>query len=154
MNLLYKQAEEKDIEAMHNLVLKVFDAFVAPNYIEEGNQEFYKYLDQKAIETRLENNHFIFLCKDQENIVGLIEVRNFNHISMLFVQANYQRKGIAKELLRKALEICKVHNAELKEVSVHSSPNSVAIYEKLGFVKTKEEQEINGIRFIPMVRKM
>ncbi|WP_094603611.1 GNAT family N-acetyltransferase [Sporomusa silvacetica] len=38
----------------------------------------------------------------------------------------------------------------MKEITVNSSPYAVLIYEKMGFVRTDVEQEINGIRFIPM----
>ncbi|HEX8965551.1 MAG TPA: GNAT family N-acetyltransferase [Patescibacteria group bacterium] len=153
-NFSYFKASLTDIDAIYTLVSDVFDQFVAPNYIEEGNQEFYKYLDKNAVNNRLQNNHFIILCKARGKVVGLIEVRNLNHVSMLFVNAAYQGRGIAKQLLSRALEICKKQDPQLKEVSVHSSPNSVVIYEKLGFVKVKEEQIINGIRFTPMILKI
>jgi len=153
-NFSFSKAEENDVEAIHDLVSNVYDEFVAPNYIQEGNQEFYKYLEITAISNRLQNNHFIILCKDDDTVVGMIEMRNFNHVSMLFVDAVYQGRGIAKELLKRALEVCKEQNSEVKEVSVHASPNSVAIYEKLGFMRIKEEQVINGIRFTPMILKI
>lgn len=154
MDFVYSQATQADINEIYQLVMSVFNKFVAPNYVREGNEEFYKYLDKSAITHRLAQNHVILTCKHENTIVGLIEIRNFDHISLLFVLADYQGKGIAKTLLQKAIELCKANNKELKELSVHASPNSVEIYQKLGFVKTKEEQVSNGIRFTPMILKL
>ncbi|MDE2026045.1 MAG: GNAT family N-acetyltransferase [Patescibacteria group bacterium] len=150
MDFTCSQATQEDINEIFHLVIRVFNKFVAPNYIPEGNEEFYKYLDKTDISKRLTQNHFILLCKHDEKIVGLIEIRNFNHISLLFVLETYQGKGIAKELLKKAIEICKSHNPKLKEISTNASPNSVEIYQKLGFTIMKDEQVISGIRFTPM----
>lgn len=153
-DFVYQQAGENDIDAIYQLVSKVFDEFVAPNYFTEGNQEFYKYLDTDAIRDRLYNNHFIILCKDNEQVAGIIEMRNFDHVSMLFVDKAYQGRGIAKQLLKKALDIACEQNPQLEEVSVNASPNAVSIYEKLGFSKTTEEQEVHGIRFTPMTLRV
>ena len=41
-------------------------------------------------------------------------------------------------------------NADVKRVTVNSSPYAVCVYERLGFVKTGEQQEQNGIIYVPM----
>ena len=39
----------------------------------------------------------------------------------------------------------------LTQITVNSSPYAVKVYERLGFMKTGEQQEKNGILFIPMM---
>jgi predicted GNAT family N-acyltransferase len=49
------------------------------------------------------------------------------------------------------LEISLKRSPELQEVSVNSSPNSIQIYERMGFRQKGSEQVKNGIRFTQMV---
>jgi ribosomal protein S18 acetylase RimI-like enzyme len=91
---------------------------------------------------------------DDNTIVGCIEMRAPGHISMLFVQKEHQRKGIASELLRSALEQCQKANPEISQIDVHSSPYAVKIYEKLGFIMNGDERMESGIRFFPRVMKL
>lgn len=43
---------------------------------------------------------------------------------------------------------------EEKTLSVHSTPNAVSAYQKLGFQAKSEEQNINGIRFVTMEKSI
>jgi predicted GNAT family N-acyltransferase len=43
---------------------------------------------------------------------------------------------------------------QAERITVKSSPYAVEIYEKMGFEKVGDEQEIHGIRFIPMMLKI
>ncbi|GHO89785.1 GNAT family N-acetyltransferase [Dictyobacter formicarum] len=148
--ITYTKADESEIEGVYKLVKSVFDQYVAPAYTDQGIQEFYKYIQLPAIKERLHRKYFILLAKVENEIVGVIEIRNYEHVSMLFVSSHYQRKGIANNLLKRAIKICKQYVPNLETISVHSSPNSVHIYKKLGFEKTAEEKETNGIKFTPM----
>ena len=83
----------------------------------------------------------------------MMEIREAHHIAMLFVKPGMQRQGIGRRLVQEAIAYRRTHNLETRQIAVHSSPNSVAAYERLGFHKTGEQQEANGIRFIPMARR-
>jgi len=77
-------------------------------------------------------------------------MRNFNHISLLFVARERQRQGIGRQLLQEVLKIARRYEPELSAVDVHSSPNAVDAYERLGFKAVGPEKLVNGIYFIPM----
>jgi predicted GNAT family N-acyltransferase len=66
------------------------------------------------------------------------------------VDEHYHRQGIARELLKRALEICARNRTDQATITVNSSPNSVEVYQHLGFQATGAEQTKNGIRFVPM----
>ncbi len=136
------------------LVVRVFNDFVAPEYSLEGIQEFQKYVQPTAFLARSRTNHFTLVSIVQDQVVGMIEVRNYGHISLLFVASEYHRRGIAEELWRKALQICYANKSELSEISVNSSSYAVSIYERLGFRPIGNKQVRNGIAFIPMVLKL
>lgn len=140
-------------ELIHKLVKTTFDYDVAPDYSSTGIKEFYKYIVPDAIKERLAHKHFILLAKDHEIPIGLIEIRNNDHISMFFIIPEYQKKGIGKQLLNQSiLRIKKEENVD--SLTVNSSPNAAEAYKKMGFVVTHVQKEINGIRFIPMKLKI
>jgi len=137
-----------------DLVVRVFNEFIAPLYEPEGIQEFMDYVQPDALLRRSMSNHFVLLVTTGREIVGLAEVRDYNHICLLFVDSRFQRRGIGRKLLEKTKELCRGHNPALREITVHSSPNSVPAYEKLGFHRTAAEQVTNGIRFTPMTLEL
>lgn len=83
-------------------------------------------------------------------IAGVIETRDNNYISLLFVDKAFHGQGIAGKLFRKSLLNCKKINPELNKFYVHASPFSVPVYKKLGFTETDLMQEQNGIKYLPM----
>jgi len=84
--------------------------------------------------------------------VGMIEIRDYNHISLLFVDKEFQGEGIARELFTEALKICKLKDKSIVKIYVHASPFSIPVYQKLGFQKTGDMQEQFGIKYLPMER--
>lgn len=85
------------------LAVEVFSEFVAPLYTQDGVSEFLRYIDPDLMSKRAKSNHFVLMAESDNRLVGIIEVRDFNHISLLFVLRESQRKGIAKQLLNEAL---------------------------------------------------
>ena len=132
-----------------DLVRQVFDSNVAPAYPIEGNEEFYRYLKLEDFIKRIQTNHQVFVAKDSTaRIVGVVEIRDSFHISLLFVREDVQRSGIGRALVRQAITVAKAAGAV--SMTVNSSPNAVAGYESFGFRAVADEQIINGIKFIPM----
>ncbi len=142
-----KSGEENEVV---NFVLQVFDEFVAPQYDNEGITEFRKYAHPDALADRLKQGNIVELAVVEGKIAGVIEVHENRHIALLFVEKAHQRQGIARELLSRAIEICRKRKPDLKKITVNSSPNAAGAYHKIGFTDTEGEKVVNGIRFIPM----
>ena len=132
------------------MVHRVFDDSVAPLYSKRGNRSFKKYCDPEEMSHRVNTDHFVLLSLADGYIAGMIEMRRHRHISLLFVDPEFQGKGIGGELLRKAVELCRLTDPHLRELTVNSSPNALGAYERMGFTSTGGEQVISGVRFIPM----
>lgn len=132
----------------------VFNEFVAPGFSQDGIDEFMKFIKPDAIESQLTENYFGFMATLGEEIIGIIEVRNNNHVALFFVDGHFQRKGIGKTLLQKALELCNRNNTEFSKITVNASPNSIMAYETMGFKPADVAQCINGIRFVPMALRL
>jgi GNAT superfamily N-acetyltransferase len=140
-----------DIRNAAHLVAEVFTRDVAPSYKAEGVSEFLRYAAPEALVARSLQGHVALVADDQRHeLVGVAEVRDFSHISLLFVQGVKQRQGIGRALVSRAVQLCRDRNPGGTTITVNASPNSVGAYERYGFVSTGLEQERNGIRFVPM----
>ena len=97
--------EEIKLDNLKNtlyLVEKVFNEFEAPDYSKEGIENFYKFANYNNIKESLNRNLKILIAKDEEKIIGMIAFRDYSHISMLFVDKEYHRKGIGARLVEEA----------------------------------------------------
>lgn len=75
-------------------------------------------------------------------------------ICLFFVAKEFHRKGIGRGLLERAIVQCISNNSNIKAIEVNSSFYAVEAYKKLGFIQTKPEQLVNGIRFVPMIKTL
>ncbi|MEL6221928.1 MAG: GNAT family N-acetyltransferase [Cyanobacteria bacterium J06627_8] len=150
----YRTLSTKDIPEVSKLVARVFNEFIAPEYSSEGVQEFHRYIQPSALRARIQTNHFSLIRLEQDKVVGVIEMRDHHHVSLLFVAPESQQRGIAKDLLRRAVQICRTNEPKLSEITVNSSSYAVPIYERLGFCRVGGRQVRNGIGFLPMMLKL
>ena len=146
-----KQGDETKVS---EFISVVFNQFVAPGFSQDGIDEFMNYIKPDAIENQLKENYFAFIATLGEEILGVIEVRDNDHVALFFVDGRFQRKGIGKKLLQIALELCSSIDSKVSKITVNASPNSITAYETLGFEITDVEQCKNGIRFVPMVLRL
>ena len=143
--------EEDEIAQAHALVSAVFDEFVAPLFSDEGIRELKAFIAPHKLMERLKTNSFMLAAEIGGELVGVIGVRDWNHVFLLFIRGDQQGKGIAKSLLAESLQRCQEAKPDLATVTVNSSPNAVGAYRRMSFIPTSEEQLTNGIRYIPMM---
>lgn len=153
-DLWFRLMQSGEETRVSDLVFRVFDEFVAPDFPPEGVEEFLRYIQPDVLRQRSATNHFALLAELGDEVVGVIELRDCEHISLYFVDRAHMGRGIGNELWRRALAICRRERPDLAEISVNSSLYAVPIYERLGFRQTKPEQMVNGIRFVPMVMEL
>lgn len=152
--ITYRVIEPGEEKKVSELVLESFGEFIRHEYSQEGVDEFRRYAQPEALEERSRADHCVLVATVKDRIAGVIEIRQHDHISLLFVERRLQRKGIAKDLLQKALEVMRTAKPDLERVTVNSSRYGVPVYEKLGFHQTGPERTVNGIAFIPMVLRL
>ena len=140
---------ENEYEAAKALVGRVFDAYVAPEYSQEGVETFYTFLRAIGTPSRKgEPSVQLFGYFMRSALAGVVAMRECTHIALLFVASEYQRKGVARALLQSVRQDAVA--AEAEYITVNSSPYAVPIYERLGFVAAGPEEERDGIRYTPM----
>ena len=140
--------KKTETEEASIFVRGVFQLFVAKTLKPAGREEFKKYTTAEQFHKRLCDN-YTYVAVNKGKIVGLINARDFNHISLLFVTLHMQKQGIAKKLLEFVVKraVKKGYN----ELTVNASINAVEVYEHLGFTRVSDELEKNGIVHIKMV---
>lgn len=150
--VIYRAMKAGEERQVCDLVVRVFTEFVAPLYSTEGVREFLAYAaETDQLRQRLQAGRFVLVAELQGPLVGAIEIRNYDHISLFFVDGKAQRKGIGRVLWRRAFDACLAGRPDFGRVTVNSSPNAVEAYKRLGFETEGPEKTVNGIRFVPMV---
>jgi GNAT superfamily N-acetyltransferase len=146
----YREMHAGEETAVCDLVLDVFDRFVAAQFSQEGIDEFREYVRPEALAKRTRVGSVVFLAAENSELLGMVEVRNGNHISLLFVRGRHQGRGVGRGLMVQALQRCSEVQGPALSLTVHASPNSVAFYRKVGFEGEASERIENGIRYTPM----
>ena len=153
MNITYRKITKSELPQVVELVLRVFDEFEAPEYPSEGVQTFHNimadepFLNQICIYGAFDES--AESAGTSSKLAGIIATRNNgNHITLFFVDKNYHRKGIGRNLF----ELVKADNTT-GTLTVNSSPYAVEVYKHLGFIPTGPEELKDGIRSTPMEYK-
>ena len=142
-----------DAERISALVRASFDEFIAPDYTEQGMAEFRRYAEAEALRRRSERDHFVMVAEVDGVLAGMIEVRDCNHVALLFVAKGFHRRGIAARLLERGLAEARAR-PDVARVTINSSRYGVPAYERLGFRQTGPERAVNGIVFIPLAMRL
>jgi len=151
---MVREVADKDLKRALDLVNDVFSEFVAVEYSEQGRNTFESYLKEKLQEVAADlksGRKKIWAYYQEDEILGVIATQDISHISLMFVAKAHHRKGIAGQMFQVVLEELK-GKGDIIKITVNSSPYAVKVYECLGFQKTGEQQEKDGILFIPMMR--
>jgi GNAT superfamily N-acetyltransferase len=131
------------------LVKRVFDEYCACDCDAFGLKVFHDFIDVNSFRDRNLQNSITFIAKSGGTSVGMIELRDYNHVCLLFVDKPYHAMGIAGKLFTTACKLALEKGSAC--IDVNASLYSVPVYEKLGFHRTDEIKEVNGIRFVPMI---
>ncbi len=143
----YELMKPDDAQKVFDLVSISFEKFVRCDLTEDGVDEFFR-ASRKFIFERPEN-HILYIVRTGDKIAGMIDVRDQRHICLFFVSSEFQGKGLGRGLLKCVLDCVKDGI-----LSVNSSVFAVAVYKKLGFEQLKPVQILNGIKYVPMEKKI
>ena len=131
------------------LAWDTFLIYEAPDYSVRGVHNFRNFVRDPLLKKMFTYGEYIAIgAFSDRRMVGIIGVRNTNHISLLFVDRDYHRNGIASSLIGRYVRDAKKKG--ITYVTVNSSPYAVDFYHKIGFINITDEVEKDGIKFTPM----
>ncbi len=138
-----------DMDAIISLANRVLERHVIPTLSDEGQQAIRRSVEEN---TRQILDPDIYQARKVEigrEIVAYAAWRHGFYIAQLYVDSDYQGRGIGRALLDNIKAM-----ASGPELELRASLNSVPFYRKNGFRPTGDEAEINGIRFLHMSHKI
>ena len=146
---------EDNLRDALELVWEVFDEFEAPDYEEMGVKTFQHFIEYHAMRDRLDKGEMkMWGCYQNSYLVGVMALREGQHISLLFVRKRFHHLGIASRLVRIAISDVKASKPEIPQITVNSSPYAVGFYKAVGFAALGPEEKRDGIRYTPMRRSL
>ena len=161
----------RDWEDAMALAWRTFRKFEAKDYPKEGVESFLNFISDPMLNRMfLLGRYRLWVAKDKETIVGVISLREHNHISLLFVDEKYHRCGIGRALIACVTEYLKedpderyLPENESQKIldlmyekdpggfcTVFAAPYATEFYHKIGFRDTAGITQNDGIIFTPM----
>ncbi|KJY79274.1 acetyltransferase [Vibrio coralliilyticus] len=143
--MLIQNISVDDIDAVLNLVSEVSAIDILPLFNEEGKQQFHERIAPDLHTVFSGKNFLAIKAVSNDNLLGFAALRDGNYLTHLFVSKQAQGTGLGRKLLEHLLA-----SSDANEISLRSSVNAVDFYHGNGFLKTGDEAEFNGVRFVPM----
>lgn len=150
--IVIRKLKEEEWDDAISLIWKTFLRFEAGDYEEEGIRSFLDFISDERLKKMWQLGEYpIYVAWEEkrQSIVGVVSYRNENLLSLLFVEASYQKQGIGRALVWRVREEIASYGRK-KQLLVRSSPYATGFYHRLGFCDTDREQFKQGIRYTPM----
>lgn len=142
-------ATVEDAQCVSDFVTRIAQEQIAPTLSAEGLKHLIAGMSVANQVQRFREGYRFFIAFDHDEILGIVCVRLPFHLYYLFVRPDQQRKGIGRQLWSHARDsVCEIN--QNPTITVNSSLNAVAAYERLGFCIDGPIQESHGVRFQPM----
>ena len=132
-------AIDEDIAPALDLAWRMFVRYDAPDYGAEHTERMREAIEARLKDLSIYTQRLLVVALVDGNVVGMIETYGTNRISLLFVDSEYQRKGIATAMMSRVAGELKMQGYD--KIVLNSSPYGLAFYKSFGF--TVEEEEIN-----------
>jgi GNAT superfamily N-acetyltransferase len=125
-----------------------------------GAEAFMQSISPKAIEEYLHRDDFSYIVAtmppDQDQpeqgrqVIGVAALRDDEHLYHLFVDPEWHRRGVAKQLWAYLQSHAMQESGYKGYFTVNSSVYAVPVYQALGFYVLSKVEHKNGIAFVPM----
>ncbi len=115
-----------------------------------GAEKFIGTMQAPAIARVLADERYDYLVGHMEDeLAGVVAVRDHAHLYHLFVAAQWQGRGLGRQLWQAARKRALTKNTD-GAFTVNSSGFALEMYRHLGFVAAGPRAEHDGIAYIPM----
>lgn len=145
-----RSAYRDEWEDAMSLAWRTFIKFEADVYPPEGVKNFQNFITDSTLHRMfIMGAYQMFVALDGKKLVGMLTLRDRVHISLLFVDEQYHRKGIGRGLIQYVSNYLLTETGETR-LTVNSSPYGVGFYHRLGFWDLRPQEVKDGIIYTPM----
>lgn len=150
--LTVRWARESEWAPAMKMIWRTFLKFEGKDYTREGIKNFFDFItDDDLYVAFLRGRYQMMVALDGDEVIGAGSLRNRNHLSLLFVDEKYHRRGVGSAILNRLCDYLAWEAGE-QFISVKAAPYAVGFYKKLGFYVVKPEAEYSGIRVTEMIK--
>jgi len=136
------------------LAWRTFMQFEAQDFTSTGVESFQDFItDTILYRMFILGSYQLFGAYDNSRMIGMISLKGETHISLLFVDEKYHRRGIGRGLIEYVSTYVLTEEGQ-NSLTVNAAPYATGFYHRMGFVDTDKEQTCDGIRYTPMERKI
>ena len=139
---MIRKLDKAEFQQATTLALEVYLQCGQDDFEDEGLESFKSFI----FNDKLMNELCMYGAFEENKLIGIMGTKNEGkHISLFFIKKEFHRKGIGKQLFDYSQYDCPAN-----EITVNSSTYAIRFYESLGFEKTNDRQQTNGISYTPM----
>src|SRR5215510_15147835 len=147
--MLIRVATVEDAPAISALVTASARDHIASSLTEGGLSYLLSEMTTEHQAQRIQNGYQFFVALESDALVGTAAIRPPAHLYYLFVDTRHQRRGIGRQLWNHARDWIAA-STNCGSITVNSSLNAIAAYERFGFVIAGPPEEHDGVRYQPM----
>ena len=131
-------ATNDDIAPALDLAWRMFVKYDSLDYGAEHTERMREAIEDRLKDLSIYNQRLLVVALVNGRVVGMLETYGTNRISLLFVDSEHQRKGIATALMSKIASELKRRGYD--KVVLNSSPYGLAFYKRFGFMVEEDEK--------------
>ena len=138
MDYEIRLATAADIAPALDLAWRMFVKYDSPDYGVEHTERMREAIGDRLKDLSIYTQRLLVVALADGKVVGMIETYGTERISLLFVDSEYQRKGIATALMSKVASELKMRGYD--KIVLNSSPHGLSFYKRFGFTVVEEEK--------------
>jgi len=150
MAVTIKKCNHEDLKTLQEISIQTFyETFKDQNTPENMKAYLEKAFKLEQLESELSNRYSLFFfVYDEDEVAGCLKVNTDEarseqegneslEVERIYVRKKFQKHGLGKVLLNKAIEIAIEQDKKKIWLGVwEKNENAIAFYEKMGFIKT------------------
>ena len=140
MEYIIRLAMDDDIPPALDLAWRMFVKYDSLAYGVEHTERMRVAIEDRLRHLSIYSQRLMVVALVDNKVVGMLETYGTNRISLLFVDSEYQRKGIATAMMSKIASELKMRGYD--KIVLNSSSYGLSFYEHFGF--TVEDEEKNA----------
>ena len=145
-------ARESEWSSSMKMIWRTFLEYDGKDYTQEGIRSFFEFItDDDLYVSFLKGKYQMMVALADGEVIGAGSIRSRNHLSLLFVDGAYHRRGVGSAIMARLFDYLEREAGE-RYMSLKAAPYAVDFYRKLGFTTVRPEEEYSGIRVTSMVK--
>jgi len=138
MDYEIRLAFDTDIPSALDLAWRMFVKYDSLDYGAEHTERMREAIEDRLKNISIYNQRLLVVALADGKVVGMLETYGTERISLLFVDSEYQRKGIATAMMSKVASELKMRGYD--KIVLNSSPHGLSFYKHFGFTVVEEEK--------------